>query len=213
MNSRNVLQQWRNSPLAHAALLGAFALVAATLLAAGALLTREAIEHSMAEDLKQSLRQVVPDALYDTDLLRDTVSIVDENGETRLLYRARKEGRVSAVAYELSGKGYSGTIRVLMGVDREGQVLGVRVLSHSETPGLGDKIEIRKSGWILGFDGASLNNPPPDAWKVKKDGGRFDQFSGATITPRAVVDIVKKGLAFFSARRVALLDEGPGERR
>ncbi len=96
---------------------------------------------------------------------------------------------------------------MIMGVDRIGTLLGVRVISHAETPGLGDKIEASKSDWILKFNGRSLNDPPPTGWAVKKDGGIFDQFTGATITPRALVGAVKNGLEFFAAHRLALLDE------
>jgi electron transport complex protein RnfG len=92
-------------------------------------------------------------------------------------------------------------------VDRQGTLLGVRVISHSETPGLGDKIETAKSDWILGFSGRSLNDPPPEQWEVKKDGGVFDQFTGATITPRSLIRAVKGGLEFFTNYRAVLLDE------
>jgi electron transport complex protein RnfG len=94
-----------------------------------------------------------------------------------------------------------------MGVSRDGQLLGVRVLSHRETPGLGDKIEAAKATWIHAFEGKSLASPPPDKWAVKKDGGAFDQFSGATITPRAVVRAVKDGLELFARERPRLLGE------
>jgi electron transport complex protein RnfG len=92
-----------------------------------------------------------------------------------------------------------------MGVDTQGRLLGARVVKHAETPGLGDKIEPAKSKWILDFDGKSLNDPPAEKWAVKKDGGVFDQFAGATITPRAVVKAVKSGLEFFAAHREEIL--------
>ena len=112
------------------------------------------------------------------------------------------------MAYEVFGYGYGGEIAVILGVEASGQLLGVRVLSHAETPGLGDKIEEKKSNWILAFTGLSLANPPPAHWAVKKDGGKFDQFSGATISPRAVVRAVKTGLKFFEANKAKLLEEG-----
>jgi len=108
------------------------------------------------------------------------------------------------VAFETVGQGYGGAIRVLLGVDKDGRILGARVLAHTETPGLGDKIEVDRDDWILDFDGKSLGEPPPERWAVKKDGGDFDQFSGATITPRAVVKSVKQGLELFAAHRDAL---------
>jgi electron transport complex protein RnfG len=97
----------------------------------------------------------------------------------------------------------------MMGVDRDGSVLGVRVIKHTETPGLGDKIDPAKSNWIYEFEGRSLGDPPPAKFAVKKDGGVFDQFAGATITPRAVVKSVKGGLEFFAREKARLLaDEG-----
>lgn len=117
-------------------------------------------------------------------------------------------GQVRAVCYQVTAPGYGNTAMVLIiGVDRDGVLLGARVISHAETPGLGDKIELRKSDWILGFNGRSLGDPPPAGWAVKKDGGIFDQFTGATITPRAVVKAVRGGLDFFAAHRAVLLDE------
>ena len=106
----------------------------------------------------------------------------------------------------------AGDIDVILGLAADGKVLGARVLAHKETPGLGDKIEVAKGDWILAFDGLSLGNPPPERWAVKKDGGDFDQFSGATITPRAVVRALKGGLEFFAANR-AILTASSGNRQ
>ena len=94
----------------------------------------------------------------------------------------------------------------MLGVDAQGRALGVRVLSHKETPGLGDKIEVKKGDWILQFTGLSLGDPPVEKWKVKKDGGRFDQFTGATITPRGTVAAIRNGLDFFAANKAQLLE-------
>jgi electron transport complex protein RnfG len=113
---------------------------------------------------------------------------------------------VTAVAYEIFGTGYAGEMKLMLGIDREGKVLGVRVLAHKETPGLGDKIEVKKGDWILRFDGLSLGNPPLERWKVKKDGGQFDQFAGATITPRGVLTAIRSGLEFFAANKAKLID-------
>ncbi|HOV05508.1 MAG TPA: RnfABCDGE type electron transport complex subunit G, partial [Kaistiaceae bacterium] len=106
-----------------------------------------------------------------------------------------------------------GAIRILMGVASDGGLLGVRVLQHAETPGLGDKIEAAKDDWILGFFGLSFGNPPKEKWAVRKDGGQFDQFSGATITPRAVVGAVRTGLEFFEANRERLTKARQGGER
>jgi len=102
--------------------------------------------------------------------------------------------------------GYNGDIRLLAGIDVHGTVLGVRVIAHKETPGLGDPIEIERSDWILSFAQKSLNNPQPDGWNVKRDGGQFDQFTGATITPRAVVRATRRALQYFDANTQVLFD-------
>jgi electron transport complex protein RnfG len=114
---------------------------------------------------------------------------------------------VTGVAVEVSRKGYSGEIKVLLGIDENGKLLGVRVLKHTETPGLGDKIEVGRSDWITRFTGKSLGDPPDAQWAVRKDGGPFDQFAGATITPRALVNAIRDGLRLFAARRKTLLEE------
>lgn len=193
-----------------AALLGGMALLASAVLVLGEVSTRDAIAERRAEDLKASLAQVIPPELHDNDLLADTVVLPDGQGE-RLFYRARREGRTTAVAFQTVGYGYSGAIVLMMGVDRDGRVLAVRVISHTETPGLGDKLEVGKGDWIYSFNGKSLSNPPPERWAVKKDGGDFDQFTGATITPRAVVGAVRKALEFFHAHRDAILADDTAE--
>ncbi len=189
-----------------AVLLGGFSTLATALLVAGNIATQDVIEQRHKEDLLDSLAQVVPQERYRNDLLSQPLEIVDDNGNAVTVYRGTVGADVNALAYEISGQGYAGEIRLIMGLDAEGKVLGVRVLSHAETPGLGDKIEVAKNPWILGFNGLSLGNPPEAEWGVKKDGGRFDQFSGATITPRGVVKAIKQGLAFFRAHRTELLN-------
>jgi electron transport complex protein RnfG len=114
---------------------------------------------------------------------------------------------VEAVVFQTVGRGYAGPIVCIMGVSRDGQLLGVRVLSHKETPGLGDKIEPARSQWIYEFEGKSLGSPAADKWAVKKDGGVFDQFAGATITPRGVVRAVKGGLELFAREKPHMLGE------
>lgn len=187
----------------HTVLLGGFAMLAAALLLEGNLATREPIAERQAEDLRASLSQVIRPGLHDNQLLKNKITLLHE-GRNVDIYQATKDGKVTAVAYSVYGYGYGGEIDLMMGVDTDGKVLGVRVLSHAETPGLGDKIEKEKSDWIYSFNGLSLQNTPADKWAVKKDGGQFDQFSGATITPRAVVKAVKAGLDFFNAHRKRL---------
>lgn len=92
--------------------------------------------------------------------------------------------------------GYSGTIKLLLALDREQRIVGVRAIDHKETPGLGDKIDTRKTDWILQFNGLRYVDLSPTAWAVAKDGGQFDSFTGATITPRAVVDALAETLAY-----------------
>ena len=198
-------KKYRKTPVYLAILLGAFSLVGAVLLSTGYEVTSEPIAQRLKEDLMSSLAMVIPLDKHDNDLVRDSYGFTPTNGDKRIIYPATNKGIVTALAYQVIGQGYGGTIKILMGVDKSGAVLGVRVLQHAETPGLGDLIEEGKGKWILGFNGLSLGNPPPENWAVKKDGGQFDQFSGATITPRAVVRAVRAGLEFFAANKRQLL--------
>ncbi|HZW25318.1 MAG TPA: RnfABCDGE type electron transport complex subunit G [Gallionella sp.] len=186
-------------------LLGGAALLTSAALAFASRATEADIKAAEAADLKQSLSQVLPGE-YENDLLKDTVTLPGKEGNV-LVYRGRRAGRVEAVVYRVTGHGYAGKILCVMGVSREGKILGVRVVSHKETPGLGDKIEPAKADWIHAFEGKYLGNPPLEKWAVKKDGGIFDQFAGATITPRGVVNAVKGGLEFFDGNKAKLLDE------
>jgi electron transport complex protein RnfG len=186
--------------------LGCFCLAATLLLALVYALTKEPIEQSALEDLRRSLEQVIPASIHDNNPAADTMQL-QLDGKQLLVYRARQGKHVTGVAFEASRRGYSGDIRVLLGVDENGKLLGVRVLQHTETPGLGDKIEVKRSDWITRFTGKSLGDPPQDKWAVKKDGGPFDQFAGATITPRAVVNSIRDGLLLFAANRKTLLQE------
>lgn len=191
----------------HALVLGGFSMAAAGLLAGGDKLTAEEIRQRALEDLQASLTQVIPAAIHDNSPVADAITLKRDGAKDLKVYRAKKGGRVTGVAYEVSGSGYAGEIKIIMGIDPEGRLTGVRVVKHAETPGLGDKIEPAKSDWINRFSGLSLGNPPAEKWKVRKDGGQFDQFSGATITPRAVVGAIKEGLIFFNARKTDLLRE------
>ncbi len=189
-----------HNPVYPTLMLGLFALAAAASLGYGNKATEGPIAERHAEDLRASLSQVIPDSRHDNDPSADTLRIGDHT-----VYRATRGGRVTGVAFETVGYGYGGAIVVLLGVDADGAILGARVLKHAETPGLGDKIEASRDDWILGFDGLSLDGTPSKDWAVKKDGGRFDQFSGATITPRAVVKAIKQGLEFFATHKGRLL--------
>nr|CAA51397.1 rnfE [Rhodobacter capsulatus] len=185
-------------------MLAMFALVTAVLLAVANDSTSAPIA-PRAEDLAASLEQVIPHDLHDNDLAAAMArSATPRKGHDQGLCRHQSGRGDGGLAYELSGPGYSGQIRVLLGIAPDGPLLGVRGLSHTETPGLGDKIEVAKDDWILGFAGKSLADPEPGHWKVKRDGGVFDQFSGATITPRAVVKTIYRGLMFFDRNKAAL---------
>lgn len=127
-------------------------------------------------------------------------------------WRARRANEPVAVVLQFNAvKGYNGDIRLLAGINADGTLRGVRVVSHKETPGLGDGIEIEKSDWIRDFVGKSLADPQSEKWSVSRDGGDFDQFTGATITPRAVVDAVRMALEFFEANREILFGTPPDE--
>jgi Na+-translocating ferredoxin:NAD+ oxidoreductase subunit G len=157
---------------------------------------------------QQRLETVLPASKYDNDILRTERRIDAQaigSAGSALVYVARREGQPVAVVFDVvSPDGYHGPIRLLIGVYRDGTIAGVRVVSHHETPGLGDAIEARKSGWILQFAGKSLYDPPADEWSVDRDGGAFDQISGATITSRAVVGAVRRALVYFADRKAKL---------
>jgi electron transport complex protein RnfG len=187
-------------------LLGLFAIVATTLVALTEENTREQIKENQRQALLDGINALIPHDEYDNAILQDTLVLPATEAlgteEPTSVYRARQNGEpVAAVLTVIAPDGYSGTIRMLVGIYHSGKLAGVRVIDHKETPGLGDKIDVKKDDWILQFEGLSLGNPPASKWKVKKDGGEFDQFTGATITPRAVVTAVRKSLEYFRKHR------------
>ncbi len=198
--------------LKNAAVLGLFAIVtvgAVTLLQQG---TAERIQAAERAAQVRALGEILPAGSYDNHLLDDSVPIQDRllgNKSPLPAYVAIKDGRPSAVILQaIAPDGYSGAIHLLVGIHADGRVAGVRVIGHRETPGLGDKIELAKSRWIRSFEGKSLSSPEADGWAVKKDRGEFDQFAGATITPRAVVGAVHRALQYFDAHKAELLATG-----
>jgi electron transport complex protein RnfG len=183
-------------------LLGLFAVVATTLVALTETSTREQIKENEREALLSGINALIPHEQYDNAILQDTIVLDATEAlgteEPTTVYRARKQGEnVAVVLTAVAPNGYSGTIKMLVGIYADGTLAGVRVINHKETPGLGDKIDEKKADWIFQFEGLSLTNPASEKWKVKKDGGEFDQFTGATITPRAVVSAVKRSLEYF----------------
>ena len=190
-------------------LLGLFAVAGTGLIAFTYENTAERIAAEEREFLLRSIQELVPPSRYDNDPYSDTVTAVAPkllgSREPIPVYRARKGGEpVAAVMEPVAPDGYGGAIKLLVAIAYDGAILGVRVLAHQETPGLGDNIEIDKSDWITGFNGESLSTLDDKQWHVKKDGGVFDQFTGATITPRAVVKAVHNSLKYFSDHRDAL---------
>jgi electron transport complex, RnfABCDGE type, G subunit len=188
-------------------LLATFALLAAGGLALTNEGTKERIQQAERAAQQKALFEIVPRSRHDNDLLLDTMPIPQDYWATLGLksggniHIARQQGEVVAMIIPaVAPDGYSGDIRMIVGVNRDGSIAGVRVLTHNETPGLGDKVDLKKSDWILSFDGKSLLTPAATAWAVRKDGGEFDQFTGATITPRAVVNQVRRVLEFIEAR-------------
>ncbi|MBX2808883.1 MAG: electron transport complex subunit RsxG [Cellvibrionaceae bacterium] len=195
----NLVSSIRNNSL----LLFAFALITAGILAATYENTKEHIALAERKAAEKALLEIIPAERIDNDLLLDTLTISTDDGaqlgltDGGQIHLARQQQQVIAVIVNtVAPDGYSGDIKLLVGVNRDGSVAGVRTLSHKETPGLGDKIDLKKSQWITGFNGKSLDQPTASGWRVKKDGGDFDQFTGATITPRAVVHQVYKVLEF-----------------
>jgi len=187
----------------------AFALVFTSLLAYVFQVTKAPIEKSEAEARMALFRQIVPEDLHNNDLLKDAISIAPNellgNKLPIVANRARIDNKPSAVILEaLAHDGYSGDIKLLIAIKYDGSIAGVRVLTHKETPGLGDYIDIAKGKWIKLFDNESLSETSDAEWKVKKDGGKFDYMAGATITPRAVVKAVHKALQYYAANKEAL---------
>lgn len=191
------------------AVLGLFAIVATTMVAFTEQNTRQQIKENERQALLDAINALIPHEQYDNAILQDTLALpkTEELGteETTQVYRARKQNQpVAVVLTVVAPNGYSGRIKMLVGIYNDGTLAGVRVINHKETPGLGDKIDASRSNWIKQFEGLSLENPSSAKWKVKKDGGAFDQFTGATITPRAVVKAVKASLEYFKNHREAL---------
>ncbi|EPJ53820.1 MAG: hypothetical protein OFPI_09160 [Osedax symbiont Rs2] len=188
--------------------IGCFAAITAALIAVTFVLTKTPIEENVRRQKTAKLYEIIPTDKFDNDLFNDTIAIDGtEFGYSHNIkaHVASADGRITTIIFPvLSSQGYSGDISLLVGINADTSIAGVRVISHTETPGLGDKLELKKSPWLRSFDG--LKKTPMQPWAVKKDGGQFDQFTGATITPRAVVNAVGKSLDYFHKYRQRLLD-------
>ena len=194
-------------------LLALFALGTTALIASTYLLTKDSIALQMRQAEEKALLELVPRSRHDNEMLDDTITVGPQDAglglrEEKHIYVARQGGAVVAVIIPVvAPDGYTGDIDLIVGVNRDGTIAGMRALNHRETPGLGDKVDLKKSDWVLGFNGRSLTNPTVDRWAVKKDKGEFDQFTGATITPRAVVGATLRALQFAEANRKTLFDD------
>ncbi|CAK3927641.1 SoxR (2Fe-2S) reducing system protein RsxG [Vibrio crassostreae] len=189
--------------------LAIFACASTGLVAVTHYLTKDQIKQQEQAQLLSVLNQVIPHDLHDNELFSScTLVQAEELGTEQAMpaYIAKLNGEPSAIAIEaIAPDGYNGAIKVIVGMKIDGTILGTRVLSHQETPGLGDKIDLRVSDWILSFAGKQVTDSNLDRWKVRKDGGDFDQFTGATITPRAVVKSVKQAVQYVKQNNQALL--------
>ncbi len=193
------------SMVANSLLLGGFALLTAVLLSTTYTQTAERIAMAERDNARRALLEIIPAERHDNALLDTTRAIAPEYWSALGLKQggdmhiATLQGEPLAVIIPaVAPDGYSGDIRLIVGVNSDGTVAGVRVLAHAETPGLGDKVELKKDDWILSFNGRALTTSNAATWAVKKDGGEFDQFTGATITPRAVVNQVRRVLQVFN---------------
>ena len=202
------LPEISRSMLKNSLVLGLFAIATVGVVATLQQATGERIATAEREAQVRALSEILPPGSYDNHLLDNSIELHDPllgSKSPQAAYIALKDGKPSAIILRATAPdGYSGAIQLLVGIQADGRLAGVRVLNHRETPGLGDKIDLAKSTWIRSFDGKSLQTPSAEGWAVKKDRGEFDQFAGATITPRAVVKAVHKALQYFDAHKQQL---------
>ena len=209
------------SRLRGAVILIVLAMLAAALLSAVDRFTAPRIADNIAAERLKGLRAVLPTDSYDNEPHLDIRMVQDVellgSDEPLPVYRARRGDRpVAAVLTAVATNGFSGHIHLLVAIDVTGMVTGVRVIEHRETPGLGDRIEAGKSDWMLGFRGLHsavllTSNTQPDEWALKRDGGSFDQITGATVTSRAVHNAVRNAVIYFAAHRQELFQSAANE--
>jgi len=180
-------------PLLTALRLAIFSIIIIGLVSFVFIQTEHKIQENEHQALLQSLQSLLATELYDNELSESSIQLGDIT-----FFRAYKANKPSAVIIKsTTHQGYSGDIQLLTALDSNGTLIAVRILNHQETPGLGDKIELKKSNWLLNFTHKTVEDMQHSAWAVKRDQGHFDQFTGATITPRAVVNEIKKVGLFF----------------
>ncbi|MCJ2377232.1 electron transport complex subunit RsxG [Vibrio sp. ZSDZ34] len=191
--------------------LALFACVATGVVAVTHYLTQDKILQQQQAQLQGILNEVVPHRLHDNELYAECTLVSDPalgSSQEQPVYIATLGGQPTALAIEsIAPDGYNGTIKIIVGIDMQGKILGSRVLAHQETPGLGDKIDLRVSDWILSFTGKTVSEDNLATWAVRKDGGAFDSFTGATITPRAVVKAVRDTVDFINEHRSTILTQ------
>ena len=194
--------RWLASIGLSGSVLAVFAAITSVAIGWTYLATKDQIDVEVRRAEARQLLEIFPPETHDNDIVDDGFELVADTPllgirEARQGYRVRRDDRVIGVILPATARdGYSGDIRALVGVRDDGTVAGVRVVAHRETPGLGDKVDLRKSDWILGFDNRSLSQPDLSGWNVEKDGGVFDQFTGATVTPRAVILATRRALEY-----------------
>jgi Na+-translocating ferredoxin:NAD+ oxidoreductase subunit G len=203
-------------PAKPALTMAVLAAVLTALLALVASLTRERIAANEQAWIKQRLDALVKPDSHDNDLLADSIVVTapDLLGSAQpvRIYRARRDGApVAAVIRPIAPDGYRGPIELLVAIGRDGRLIGVQVIRHEETPGLGDAFESRDVHWLDRFRGRSLIDPPTQRWTVRRDGGDFDAFTGATITPRAIVKAVRNALEYYQRNNQRIFDQPAAE--
>ncbi|GLP97888.1 electron transport complex subunit RsxG [Paraferrimonas sedimenticola] len=192
----------KRSMVRNGAILAGFALATTFFVSLTFQATKARIADQQQQQLKRTLGQIIPDELHDNPLHQHCVTVQSEqflgSKYPQRAFVATLGDSATALAIETTAPdGYNGDIKLIVGIDAQGQVLGVRTLAHQETPGLGDDIELRKSDWVLSFNGKQTQGAKDKNWGVAKDGGQFDQFTGATITPRSYVKAVHNALLYF----------------
>jgi electron transport complex protein RnfG len=189
--------------------LAVIAAICTTLVALTYQVTRERIADNEQAWLEQSLQPALAGLFFDSGVSESKMTIPaphDLPGSSdAVIYRVYSGETPVAALFVVSARdGYAGAIRLLVGIDVDGAVTGIHVLAHRETPGLGDRIESTKSDWAMQFNGRSLGNPQASGWKIKRDGGEFDQLTGASVTPRAIIKAIRETLIYFEANSAAV---------
>lgn len=191
--------------------LAIFACASTGVVAVTQYLTKDQIVRQERAQLQATLNEVIPHELHDNELSASCTLVSDPalgTSEPQPVYIATINNQPQAMAIEsVAPDGYNGAIKIIVGMDIEGTILGTRVLAHQETPGLGDKIDLRITDWVLGFTGKQVTDENESQWAVRKDGGQFDSFTGATITPRAVVKAVKNTVSYVNTHRNEILNQ------